>query len=89
MTKWTIRLIVANVAAFVLTQAVPRLMVVMMLVPAHILELESELARQLGTRVAIETRKNGQRGKIIIDFYSLDEFDRITERIGFASMEQV
>jgi ParB family chromosome partitioning protein len=57
--------------------------------PAHILELESELSRQLGTRVAIETRKNGQRGKIIIEFYSLDEFDRITERIGFASMEQV
>jgi ParB family chromosome partitioning protein len=57
--------------------------------PAHILELESELSRQLGTKVAIETRKNGQRGKIIIEFYSLDEFDRITERIGFASMEQV
>jgi len=57
--------------------------------PAHILELESELSRQLGTRVAIETRKNGQRGKIIIEFYSMDEFDRITERIGLASMEQV
>jgi ParB family chromosome partitioning protein len=57
--------------------------------PAHILELESELSRQLGTKVAIETRKNGQRGEIIIEFYSLDEFDRITERIGFASMEQV
>ena len=38
MTKWTIRLIVANVAAFVLTQAVPRLMVLMMLVPARIME---------------------------------------------------
>jgi ParB family chromosome partitioning protein len=57
--------------------------------PAHILELESELSRELGTRVAIETRKNGQRGKIIIEFYSLDEFDRITERIGLASVEQV
>ncbi len=57
--------------------------------PTHILELESELSRQLGTRVAIETRKNGQRGKIIIEFYSLDEFDRITERIGLASVEQV
>lgn len=57
--------------------------------PAHILELESELSRELGTKVAIETRKNGQRGKIIIEFYSLDEFDRITERIGLASMEQV
>ncbi len=56
--------------------------------PAHILELESELSRELGTRVAIETRKNGQRGKIIIEFYTLDEFDRITERLGLASMEQ-
>lgn len=57
--------------------------------PAHILELESELSRELGTRVVIETRKNGQRGKIIIEFYSLDEFDRITERIGLAFVEQV
>lgn len=55
----------------------------------HILELENELTKQLGTKVAIETRKNGQRGKIIIEFYSLDEFDRITERIGLASIEQV
>lgn len=57
--------------------------------PAHILDLERELASQLGTKVAIETRKNGQRGKIIIEFYSLDEFDRITERIGLASVEEV
>lgn len=56
---------------------------------AHIIELESELSKQLGTKVAIETRKNWQRGKIIIEFYSLDEFDRITEKLGFAPMEQV
>lgn len=56
--------------------------------PAHILDLESELSRQLGTRVAIETRKNGQRGKIIIEFYSLDEFDRIIEGIGLTPVEQ-
>ncbi|MFA5238710.1 MAG: ParB/RepB/Spo0J family partition protein [Phycisphaerae bacterium] len=55
--------------------------------PAHILELENELGRQLGTRVAVETRKNGQRGKIVIEFYSLDEFDRITEKIGLTPME--
>ena len=57
--------------------------------PAHILDLERELSGQLGTKVAIETRKNGQRGKIIIEFYSLDEFDRIAEQIGLASVEQV
>jgi len=57
--------------------------------PAHILELESELSRQLGTKVSIETRKSRQRGKIIIEFYSLDEFDRITERFGLAFIEKV
>jgi len=57
--------------------------------PAHILDLESKLSSQLGTRVSIETRKNGQRGKIIIEFYSLDEFDRIAERIGLAAVEAV
>lgn len=57
--------------------------------PAHILDLENKLSRQLGTRVSIETRKNGQRGKIVIEFYSLDEFDSITERLGLASLEQV
>ncbi len=56
---------------------------------AHILDLQSELSRQLGTKVSIETRKNGQRGKIIIEFYSLDEFDRITERLGLSCAERV
>jgi len=57
--------------------------------PAHIVDLESKLSRQLGTRVSIETRKNGQRGRIIIEFHSLDEFDSIAERFGLASLEQV
>jgi ParB family chromosome partitioning protein len=57
--------------------------------PAHILDLENALSGQIGTKVTIETRKNGQRGKIIIEFYSLDEFDRITETIGLACAEKV
>ena len=57
--------------------------------PAHILDLENKLSSQLGTKVSIETRKNGQRGRIIIEFYSLDEFDNIAERLGLASLEQV
>ena len=57
--------------------------------PAHILDLEDKLTRQLGTKVSIDTRKNGQRGKIIIEFFSLDDFDRITEAIGLPSLEEV
>lgn len=57
--------------------------------PAHIAELESKLSRELGTKVAIDTRKNGQRGRIVIEFYSIDEFDRITEKMGVAVAEEV
>ena len=56
--------------------------------PAHILDLESKFCTQLGTKVTIETRKNGQRGKIIIEFHSLDEFDRISEKMGLESVER-
>ena len=57
--------------------------------PSHILDLERKLCTQLGTKVTIETRKNGNRGKIIIEFHSLDEFDRITEKIGLEIVEKV
>jgi ParB family transcriptional regulator, chromosome partitioning protein len=55
--------------------------------PSHILDLERKLSSQLATKVNIDTRKNGQRGRIIIEFYSLDEFDSITEKIGIVSTE--
>ena len=57
--------------------------------PPHILDLERKLSSQLATKVNIDTRKNGQRGRIIIEFYSLDEFDNITERIGLGCAEEV
>jgi ParB family chromosome partitioning protein len=57
--------------------------------PPHILDVENKLSGQLGTKVSIETRKNGQRGKVIIEFYSLDEFDGILERIGLACGEEI
>jgi ParB family chromosome partitioning protein len=57
--------------------------------PPHILDLERKLSSQLATKVNIDTRKNGQRGRIIIEFYSLDEFDSITERIGLGCVEEV
>jgi len=57
--------------------------------PSHILALEDRLKRYLGTRVAIETRRNGQRGRILIEFDSLDAFDRITETLGVDCREEV
>jgi len=53
----------------------------------HIIDLEARLSSVLGTKVAVEARKNGRSGRIIIEFYSLDEFDRITEKMGLAAGE--
>jgi ParB family chromosome partitioning protein len=53
--------------------------------PANIKDLEEKIRARLGTRVDIKARKNGQRGKIIIEFYSLDEFDNITQMLGVTS----
>ena len=57
--------------------------------PTHILALEDRLKKHLGTRVAIETKRSGQRGKIVIQFDSLDTFDRITEALGMDCREGV
>ena len=57
--------------------------------PPHILDIENKLSSQLCTKVNIETRKSGQRGKVIIEFYSLDEFDGILERIGLACGDEI
>jgi len=54
----------------------------------QILELEKQLARQLGTKVTIYAQKNGQKGRIVVEFYSLDEFDRIMEKVGLTTTEE-
>lgn len=48
----------------------------------HIQELEQNFTRQLGTKVAIKAAgKKGHRGKIVIEYYSLDDFERIREHL--------
>lgn len=55
---------------------------------ANIVDLENRLSSRLGTRVSIDAKRNGQRGKIIIEFYSLDDFERITDIVGIGDLEQ-
>ncbi len=57
--------------------------------PTHILDLEDKLRRQLGARVAIQTARNGRRGRIVIEFDSIDDFGRIAETLGLACTEEV
>ncbi|MCU0452851.1 MAG: ParB/RepB/Spo0J family partition protein [Bacteroidetes bacterium] len=46
--------------------------------PAGIQSVEEQLRQTLGTKVMVRT-KGGGRGEIIVEFYSLDEFDRLLE----------
>jgi ParB family transcriptional regulator, chromosome partitioning protein len=44
--------------------------------PAHVAELERAFSQHLGTRVAIDERRGG-KGRIAIEFYSYDDFERL------------
>lgn len=54
---------------------------------AHIVDLERRLQTLLGTKVNIKPNKRNNRGRIIIDYHSIDEFDRLTEKMGLAEEE--
>ena len=45
----------------------------------HLLEMEERLSKRFGTKVKIETARIG--GRIIVEFYSLDDFERITQEV--------
>lgn len=45
----------------------------------EVADLERQLMRELGTKVRIESK--GKRGRIVVEFYSPEEFDRILGRL--------
>jgi ParB family chromosome partitioning protein len=49
--------------------------------PPHILDLEAKLREALATRVTIAQHQHDEGGRIVVDFFSHDDFDRILERI--------
>ena len=53
--------------------------------PAHIVALEEKLTRRLGTRVLIRQGRRPDMGKVVVDFYCLDDFDRILEALGVSA----
>jgi len=55
----------------------------------HVVEMEARLTEQLGNRVRIETRKNANQGKLIIEFNSLDEFDSVVAKLGIKYTEDI
>lgn len=53
----------------------------------HISDLEKRLQEVLGTKVQIRSNQKSHRGRIIIDFYSIDEFERIANKMGLVSAD--
>ncbi len=45
-------------------------------------DIEKQLAEQLGTKVQIVTKAGGKKGRVVIEFYSLDHFDGLMARMG-------
>ena len=48
----------------------------------EIIDLENRLEQRLGTQVKIYPRKNQKQGRIEIHYYSLDDLDRVLEKVG-------
>jgi len=48
-------------------------------------DLEKRLGEHLGTRVRVQTRAGGKRGRLVLEFYDLDHFDSLLTSIGFRS----
>lgn len=44
--------------------------------------IEKQIGERLGTRVRIRSRDDGRKGRLVIDYYSLDQFDGLMERMG-------
>jgi ParB family chromosome partitioning protein len=51
----------------------------------HLQDLQRQLGAHLGTKVTIQGGKKKGTGRLIIDFYGLDQFDGLMQRLGFIS----
>ena len=51
----------------------------------HIRDMEEQLTQAIGTRVSIHAGRAKHSGKIVIEYYSLDDFDRIGSLLGLKS----
>ncbi|MCH9058442.1 MAG: ParB/RepB/Spo0J family partition protein [Planctomycetes bacterium] len=51
--------------------------------PASRARLEKQLGEHLGTKVSVRANMAGTKGRLVIEFYSLDHFDGLMSRMGF------
>jgi ParB family chromosome partitioning protein len=47
-------------------------------------DMERRLSEHLGTRVILRTDRSGRKGTLTLEFFSLDQFDGLLERLGYS-----
>jgi ParB family chromosome partitioning protein len=55
--------------------------------PPYLADIEERLAAAVGTRVRILPGRRKHSGRIVIEYYTLDDFDRISERLGVSGAD--
>ncbi len=50
--------------------------------PAYIRDVEERLTQAVGTKVAVQPGRRKHSGRIVVEYYSLDDFDRISAALG-------
>lgn len=50
---------------------------------ANVADLERKLAEHLGTRVSLQLGRKKGSGRLVLEFYSFDQFDGLMSRLGF------
>ncbi len=52
-------------------------------------DLEDRLGEELGTKVKLKTDRSGTKGCIVIEFYDLDHFDGLLNRLGVRGTDEL
>ena len=81
---WSVRVLEKRIGTIT---AVPTRPVKSAAAPAHRLDIERQLSDHLGTRVRVHPGKKKGAGRLSIEFYTLDQFDGLMERLGFKGSE--
>ncbi len=81
---WSVRVLEKRIATIT---AAPKKRVKSAAAPAHRLDIERQLSDHLGTRVRVHPGKKKGTGRLSIEFYTLDQFDGLMERLGFKGSE--
>lgn len=55
--------------------------------PAYVRDMEQRLTESVGTRVTIQPGRSKNTGRLVLEYYNLDDFDRISTALGLMPAE--